>query len=126
MAKSLNTVEYAFPQINTTTAAGVVQNFSQITVDIPETTNRTFVSAFADVFTLDAVTTAASPTSWSLGVRVGGSGAFLNQTVTDTITNSGENMSFHFIFDVSSQFKTNFTSTSHVVDASFALAVSLQ
>lgn len=122
MALRLNTVEYAFPQILTTTASGVVQNFSQITVDIPETTNRSFVGAYADVFMTDAQATIGNDiTAWSLGLRVGGTGAFLNQTVTNTIADSGENMSFHMLFDVSSQFISNFTSASHVVDASFAI-----
>ena len=123
MALRLNTVEYAFPQNLGNFASGAVENFSQITIDIPETTNRTFVSAYADIFTLDANATAGSDiTSWSFGLRVGGTGAFLNRTVTDTIADTAEQMSFHMLFDVSSQFKNNFTGTSHVVDASFALA----
>jgi hypothetical protein len=126
MALRLNTIEYAFPQLLTGFAAAAVQNFSQITVDIPETTNRTFVGAYADIATLDTIAvTGASPTSWSFGLRVGGTGAFLNQTVTQTLTATGEQQSFHFLFDVSSQFIDNFGSTaSNVVDASFSIAVS--
>lgn len=123
MALRLNTVEYAFPQNLGNYASGTVENFSQITIDIPETTNRTFISAFADIFTLDAnATTGSDITAWSFGLRVGGTGAFLNRTVTDTIADTAEQMSFHMLFDVSSQFISNFTGTSHVVDASFALA----
>jgi len=82
MALRLNTVEYAFPQNLGNYASGTVENFSQITIDIPETTNRTFISAFADIFTLDAnATTGTDITSWSFGLRVGGTGAFLNRTV---------------------------------------------
>ena len=129
MALRLNTVEYAFPQLNNVIGQGLVQNFNQIVVEIPETTNRTFVSAYADIFTLDAcgtnATQACSPTSWSFGLRCSsyGNGTFLNQTVTDTITTSGENMSFHFLFDVSSEFINKFTvNASYVIDASFSIA----
>ena len=101
MAIRLNTVEYAFPQVNASVNGGVSQQFTQITMTIPETTNRTFVSAFADIATLDAGTAATSPTSRSFDLRVGGSGAYQKNIVTQTITNSGENMSYHFIVDVS-------------------------
>ena len=128
MAIRLNTVEYAFPQIITTQAAGVVGNFSQIVVEIPELTNRSFVSAFADVTVMDQQAAAASPTSFSFGIRCssyGGQGTFLNQTLTTTVANSGEHMSYHLLFDVSSQFINNFktTNASYVIDASFAVAV---
>ena len=123
MAIRLNTVEYAFPQVNASVNGGVSQQFTQITMTIPETTNRTFVSAFADIATLDAGTAATSPTSRSFDLRVGGSGAYQKNIVTQTITNSGENMSYHFIVDVSNQFVSKFTGQTQVIDASFALAV---
>jgi hypothetical protein len=125
MAIRLNTVEYAFYQdVSATRTAGTSFTFDPITVDIPETTNRKFVSAYAQISCLDAVTTAASPTSFSFGLRIGGTGAYTNRTITATYGNSGENHDYHFIMDVSNVFITGFTGTSHQVDASFALAVS--
>ena len=124
MALRLNTIEYAFPQTTATQsfAAGAIQQFSQITVTIPETTNRTFISAYVDVFTQDMQTAAASPTSRNFDFRVGGTGGYLKNLATSTLTNSGEHQSYHFLLDVSSQFITNFTGTSQVVDASFSIA----
>jgi len=88
MAIRLNTVEYAFPQVLETDASGFSRNFSQITIDIPEATNRRFISAYADIFILDAVTAATSPSAWGLGLRVGSSGSYLNQSVVQTIAQS--------------------------------------
>jgi hypothetical protein len=107
MAIRTKTIEYAFPASEASVAAATARAFTQITVYIPETTNRTFKSCFLIVYVQDNVTTAASPTSWRIQAAVGG--AALDTTgdgaaLTDTITNTGEQCAWMFTRDVTSLF----------------------
>jgi hypothetical protein len=116
MALRVRTVEYAFPFATASVASGTARDFANITVAVPETTSRTFRSVILEVTACDNVTTAASLTAVLLGISVSPT-ARNDQTVTQTITNSGENQSFIFMRDVTAYFQTNFTGTSHTVGA---------
>jgi hypothetical protein len=64
----------------------------------------------------DSVSTAASLTAILLGIQIDAV-ARSDTTVTQTLSNSGENQSYTFLRDVTTYFQTNFTSTSHTLGA---------
>lgn len=107
MAIRTKTIEYAFPTVTTNLAAATRRDLSAITLYIPETTSRTFLSVQLVVDVADAATVAASMTSWLMGIRLGAA-AFSDVTTTYTITNTGDPLSFVFTRDVTSYFTTNF------------------
>ena len=125
MALRLNTVEYCLSQkVDTSLGIGGSCLFPVQNIYIPETSGRTFVSAFVDLAIQDSGIAATTPTSASCGIRLG-TNAITKFGINDTMTNSGENQSFHFIFDVSSIFTNQFpiTSTLQTVDVSCAMSV---
>lgn len=105
------TIEYAFPLSIAAVATGVARDFTTITVAIPETTSRTFRSVHLEVSCVDNAATAASVTAVLMGIQLNAI-AIDSATVTQTITNSGENQSFLWTRDVTSYFVTNYTGTS--------------
>lgn len=109
MAQRLKTIEYAFAENESTLAAATRFDFTAITLNIPENTSRTFRSVIVEVHMLDGSTAATSLTSWLIGIKLGAV-AFNDVTVTDSITNSGENQTWLFTRDVTSYFNTNFGS----------------
>jgi len=117
MALRTKTIEYAFPLNTASVASATLRTFTAITVNIPETTSRTFRSVIVDFSSQDGGGAAASTTSILTGVQIGAV-AVSNNTVTQTITNSGENQSFHFLRDATAYFQTNFTGTSQTVTVS--------
>jgi hypothetical protein len=116
MALRTKTIEYAFAFSTATTASAGTRDFTAITVEIPESTSRTFRSVILEYSAYDTVTTAASVTAVTMGVQIGAV-AINTVVVTQTIANSGENQSFIFTHDATAYFQTNFTSTSHTVGA---------
>ena len=107
MALRTNTIEYAFTQYETSLATATRYDFGAITIYIPETTSRTFLSVFVEVTCLDNVTVAASITANLVGIKLGAV-AFNDDSTTVTITNSGEQVGYHLMRDVTSYFSTNF------------------
>lgn len=105
------TVEYAFPLATAAVATAVARDFTTITVTIPETTSRTFKSVHLEISAVDNVATAANVTAVLMGIQLNAI-AIDSATVTQTITNSGENQSFLWTRDVTSYFVTNWTGTS--------------
>jgi hypothetical protein len=114
MALRTKTIEYAFAYSTAAVASNVARNFAAITVDIPETTDRTFRSVVLEFTAYDNATTAANATAVTMGVQVD-SVAINTVAVTQTIANSAENQSFIFTRDATAYFQTNFTGTSHQV-----------
>jgi hypothetical protein len=107
MAIRTKTIEYAFLASEGNVAAGGARAFTQITVNIPETVGRVFKSCFLIVYVQDNVVAAASPTSWRIQAAVGGVALDTTgdgATLTDTITNSGEQCAWLFTRDVTSLF----------------------
>lgn len=107
MAIRTKTIEYAFPTVTTNLSAATRRDLSAITLYIPETASRTFLSVQLVVDVADADTVAASMTSWLLGIRLGAT-AFSDVTTTYTIANTGDPLSFVFTRDVTSYFTANF------------------
>ncbi len=105
------TIEYAFPLSIAAVATAVARDFTTITVSIPETTSRTFRSVHLEMSCVDNVATAANVTAVLMGIQLNAI-AIDSATVTQTITNSGENQALLFTRDVTSYFVTNFTGTS--------------
>lgn len=118
MALRTKTIEYGFPLSIASVATGVLRTYTTLTVNIPETTSRTFRSVIVDFSSLDSGSgTAASTTAILTGVQINAV-AVSNTTVTQTITNSGENQSFHILRDATAYFQTNFTGASNTVTVS--------
>lgn len=117
MTLRTKTVEYAFAPSIALVATATARNFPQLAaLYIPETTGRTFRSVILEVACEDNVATAASVTAVLMGVALGGV-AIDTATVTQTITNSGENCTYLWTRDVTAYFVTNYTGTSMTADA---------
>jgi hypothetical protein len=108
MALRTKTIEYAFPISTASVGAGSARDFTGITIYIPET--PTFRSVVLEVSCYDNTGTAASVTSVLMGISLGAV-ARNDVTVTQTITNSGENQGLIFTRDVTAYFTTNWTGT---------------
>lgn len=116
MAIRNKTIEYAFALSTASVASATARDFTQLAaLAIPETTSRTFRSVTLEVSAVDNGTAAASLTAVLIGIALGAV-ARNDATVTQTITNSGENQSFLFSRDVTSYFATNYTGTSMTAD----------
>lgn len=111
MALRTKTIEYAFPTVTSTLAAATRRDLSAITLYIPETSSRTFRSVIVEVTARNDVTTAASMTSWLIGIKLG-SASFSDVTTTVTLTATGDFDSTVFTRDVTSYFTSNFGSGS--------------
>ena len=109
MTLRTNHLEYAFTSNDNPLAAGTRFDFTAITLTIPENVSRTFRSVIIQVTCRGTETTPTTLTSWLLGIKLGAV-AFNDVTVSDAITNSGEQQVFHFNRDVTSYFNTNFGS----------------
>lgn len=117
MATSLKTVEYWFPHL-AAAADAADQNFTQITVDLPES-SKTFKNVTFDVTYHDANTTlTGTSTRRQLSISVNGAG-YTAVNNTNTYTLSGENFVATCSGDFTSHFTTNYSGTSHTVDARF-------
>jgi hypothetical protein len=116
MATSIKTIEYAFALDTATVATATARDFAQIAaLAIPETSARTFRSVILEVTCLEEDATAGDLTAVLIGIALGAV-ARNDATVTQTITNSGENQSFYFSRDVTSYFVTNYTGTTMTSD----------
>lgn len=116
MALAQKTVMYTIPMVTTDSTDAVSRTLGTVTVDIPETTSRTFKSVFAEWSYMDGVTATGGTVSESrLGIQID---AVAVNTITelDDLTHSGENISGVLqIDDHTSYFQTNFTGTSHTI-----------
>lgn len=101
------TVEYAFETRTTDLATATRNDFSAITVYIPETTSRTFRSVVVEVYAMHNSTTAVNTTATLVGMKLGAA-AFSDSTVTATFTASGDPYSFFTTRDFTSYWNTNF------------------
>lgn len=116
MAQRTKTIEYVFPLSTTSVAAATARDFTTFTAYIPENTTRTFRSVILEMSFEDNGTTAASVSAILMGIQIDAV-ARSDATVTQTLTNSGENQSYTVTRDVTSYFQTNFTGTSHTMGA---------
>lgn len=117
------TIEYSFYQSTETVLPGTDRNFLPLSINIPETTGRNFRSVYTYMCILDTGA-AVSPTfvRTKLGIDAV---AVSTVGVADSISSSGENMSFIFISTFTNYFNTNFSAaTSCVVSPSFMMLIS--
>lgn len=115
MAQSLKTVAYTFPTIASVTN-NTLTNFTQITVSLPEG-SKTFRKAWVEVAMDDIVTaTGGTITTKTVDLRLGAA-AYTSTANTQTLTNTGENVSLFVERDFTSHFTTNWTGTSMTCDA---------
>jgi hypothetical protein len=114
MATSLKTICFPLPPLASITDASVT-NFTQITVDLPES-SKTFRKVWVEAGATDIITaTGGTINEWRLGVSVNGAG-YTTVTNTNDITHSGENLMTHLTADFTAHFTTNYTGTSHTFD----------
>jgi hypothetical protein len=111
MATRLKTIEYAFPQNESSLASLTRLDLSAITIYIPETSSRTFQSVIVELTARDTVTTATSLSAILIGIKLGAA-SFSDATVSATLSNSGEQLSYLLTRSVTSYFNTNFGSGS--------------
>jgi hypothetical protein len=115
MATRLKTVHYAFPTLAALTN-NTLTSLTQITIFLPETGTKTFRSVVAHVTFDDIVTaTGGTLTTKTLNFRLGAA-AFTSVANANTLTNSGENISFHLTADYTTHFVTNWTGASMTAD----------
>lgn len=114
MATRTNTVSYAFTHDATNLNAATRRDLTATTVQIDETSSRTFLSAYIEVTCRGNETSGTSMTSRMIGIKIDAV-AFNDSTISETIPNTGDQQSFRFRRDVTSYFTTNFTGSSHSV-----------
>ena len=116
MATSTKTICYAFP-VGASAANNTLTTLPQITVYIPESSVN-IISAWVDV-TMDDITSVStgSITTRTVELQLGSSG-FNSTTDSNTLTNSGENLSICSTRDFTSYFQTNWAGPSMTCDLS--------
>ncbi len=115
MAQSLKTVAYAFPTIASVTN-NTLTSFTQITVNLPEG-SKTFRKAWVEVAMDDIITaTGGTITTKTVDLRLGAA-AYTSTANTQSLANTGENISLFVERDFTSHFTTNWTGTSMTCDA---------
>ena len=114
MATRLKTVEYWFPA-GTTLNDATDTNLTQITVSLPES-GKTFRKVMLEVVAHDRNTSLGNISRHQVSVSVAGA-AYAVVNNANAITNGGEQQTIIFSGDFTSHFTTNFTGTSHTVDA---------
>jgi hypothetical protein len=123
VATRSKTVEFVYGTDVASLAANTKRTKTGGTIYLPESSivfrSVTLVATWGD----DALV-ASSPTNWILGIKLGAV-AESTATVTDTMTNSGENFTFRARRDVTAYFTTNWSGTSMTWEASAQQAVSL-
>jgi len=120
-----NCIEYVGTNRTTTLADSTTEEQS-ITVDIPETSSRTFLSVFMEVYCSEnnaATSSRGSMTARTLGVGIDAV-ADDDATVTDTVGVGADQVAFVFKRDITSYFTTNYTGTSHTVGLRFSFTQS--
>jgi hypothetical protein len=109
MALRTKTIEFAFPLQTDVDASGVARDFAQITIYIPES-SPSFKSVVLENTVYGSGGT-QNVTAVLQGIALGAV-ARNDVTVTQTLTSSGEDLSFIFLRDVTSYFTTNWSGTS--------------
>lgn len=106
------TVEFAFPIHNASLATATRLDFASITLTLPETGTRTFLSVEVDV-TSEGNTTGGTPlTARLIGITLGAA-TVSDQSISQTYANGGSSQcTFHHTRDVTSYFNTNFGGSS--------------
>lgn len=110
MALRLKTIEYGLNQSTGAVAAAGTRTFTTLTVYVPETTSRTFISAAVHVYFMEDTTSAVSIATVSVGVQVGAGATSTVNVAGSAVTNSGEDQSYYFIRDGTTPFNTDFGS----------------
>lgn len=115
MANRLKTVQYAFPVL-ASLASNTLTNLTQITVYLPESGTKTIQEAWLEVSMDDIITaTGGSLTTKTINLRLNAL-SYSSTTNTNTLTNSGENISHFFTRDFASYFATSWSGTSMTCD----------
>lgn len=114
MATRLKTVAFPLPNLASITN-NTLTNFTQITVDLPES-GKTFRKVWVDFMCNDIITvTGGTLTTKTLACRVGAA-SYTTVTNSNTLTNTGENLSLFMSQDFTSHFTTNWSGTSMTFD----------
>lgn len=110
MALRTKTIEYAFDTRTTQLNAGVRHDFSAVTLYIPETVSRRFISVTVRVdYRENEAAGGTDAGNRTIGIKLGAV-AFNDDTVAETLTSTFAPKTFSWIRDVTSYFTTNFGS----------------
>ena len=116
MASTLNYLEYYFPEL-TTLVDAVDTNFTQITLNIPDTiASNSFVKVVLEVVAHDRNTTLGNISRRQISMSLGGVG-YTAINNTNALAQGGEQQTILFSGDFTSHFNTNWTGTSMTCDA---------
>lgn len=123
MAIRTKTIEYVFETRTTQLNAATRNDFTTITVYIPETVSRSFLSVIMEVqCNENAATGGTNGGTRTMGIKLGAT-AFDDASQTGTIIQSFAQCHYIFTRDVTSYFNTNFgSSTSQTCQIGFAYA----
>jgi hypothetical protein len=114
MTTRLKTIKYAFPTL-ASLSNNTLTTLTQITLYLPEN-SKTFKSVVAHVTFDDIITnTGGSVTTKTLNLRLGAA-AYTSVANGNTLTNSGENISFWLAQEFTDHFVTNWSGTSMTCD----------
>jgi hypothetical protein len=111
---AVKTIEYAFPLSSGSVTSATARDFTSITIYIPESA-LTFRSVTLEMGGSNSAGV-TSITAILMGISLGAV-ARSDNTVTQTIANSGEDFSFLVTRDVTSYFSTNWTGTNMTAGA---------
>lgn len=107
---------------NTTLGTATRHDFASITLDIPETSSRTFLSVRLRLTWRDRFTVANAVTGVRVGIKLGAA-ATDDLDTSYTIANTGDHAYYEWERDVTAYFNTNFGSgTSQTAVASIAVS----
>ena len=121
MAIALKTIEYVMVENEASLATNTLLAFTQLTINIPETTNRTFKSVFLEISCNDNDSASANLTNFTINQKVGAGAKSTDGAETYGVSNSGESQFFQMTKDITSYFVTNFTGTSHALDVDLTM-----
>ena len=117
MATRLKTVHYAFERL-ATSVNNTLTNFTQLTLYLPES-SVVIKSAIVTITFDDVITaTGGSITTKNIGLRLGANG-YTTITSSNTLTNSGENISAMISANFGSIMNSTWTGTSMTCDLQF-------
>lgn len=106
MALRAKTIEYVFPTWTGNVPGNVRYEFPGQTLWIPET-GRVFDSVEVEVFSRDNHAAAQNVSGVLVGIKLG-TNAYSNFRTIDTLTNSTEDQSYLFNYDITNYFSSNF------------------
>lgn len=111
MTIRLKTIEYALPMITSNISTGTTYtDSSDMTIYIPETNSRTFVSVALEVYWHDQMTTASNMSGYSIRGSCNSGTNWTTITSSTAVGQTGETIPTFLVADMTSEFTSRFGS----------------